>query len=392
MLKELTSTLNQGKNFYTTYKKEIILASNIKIKNKELARELEVACEKKNGILTFPEYLMIDQFGKNGFYAKNAKHGKTDIDKRWGSTLARYCHKFGFEKVIELGCGTGDLGVAIAKAYKKHTGKSIKWIGVEIDSKIHTKILDHFTSNKVQDSVEKIVTTIDELQTKDNVLVVFPYSLDSILPQVFLNVTSIDSYPNALLGITVKNGKISEKIIPPEIIKDKGLQLKDGFFTQNHYTYKLSQWKLRKGQRAYITIESFTTLYQYTKKFGNKTTFIVIDEFRKDPWFFDLRNLGTPKSLYEHNLICDDRTRYYRESGRYNFYYPLYKNSLLSFLNIIGFQKIEYDIEQKMANHLRGKPWISLRKSYATYAFIASNLVKKKIDFLTIPFNKQKIF
>ena len=391
MFKKLYSRISRGKEWYHTYRKEINLASNITVKNKQLYEELEQAAKQQDGVLTYAEYLQIDQFGKNGYYVTSKKHGKTDIENRWGDAIVNYCKKFNLETIIEFGCGTGELGVATAKAYKKLTKKKLMWIGVEIDTKIHTKIFDNFKSQQMQDSVKQLVTTLDEVPKQQNALIIFPYSLDNMPPQVFVNTNSVASYPDSLLGITLANGKLSEVIIPQEMMRRKGLKLENGLFTQDIYTCKLSSWKLRKGQRAYIPIDSYITVNNYTKKFGNETTMLIIDEFRKEPWFFNIENLGTPKSLYEHNLICNDRTRYYRESGRHNLYYPLYRDSVLHFLNAIGFQSITYDIEQKKAAELRGKPWLSVRKKYATLAFIARNLVDKKTDILPIPFTPQRI-
>ena len=82
MLEKFTSVLNNGQDWYHTARKEIKLAYNIKIKNKLLAQELEEACENSNGVLTYAEYLTIDQFGENGHYAKSNYHGKTDVEKR----------------------------------------------------------------------------------------------------------------------------------------------------------------------------------------------------------------------------------------------------------------------------------------------------------------------
>jgi hypothetical protein len=393
MLKKFTTLLATGQDWHNTYKKKIELLTNVKVKNDLLYQELEKECKRKNGILTFAEYVVIDQFGQNGYYATSKKHGKTDVEKRWGGALANYCKLNGFDLVIEFGCGKGELGVAIAKAYKKQTGKTLKWIGVEIDKKIHEEIFDTFTRQNMQSSVSKIVTALDELNTyeRDTALIVFPYSLDNIPPQVFLNTDITTSYPNALLGITAKNGMLSEVIIPPEILKQKGIKLENGFFRQNGITCKLSSWRLRPGQRAYITTDSFMTLYTYIKKFNNKSHVIIIDEFRNEPWFFNLSNLGIPKSLYEKNLIYADRMRYYRESGEHNLYYPIYKNTLLQFLNAAGFQSIDYDAEQKKAAQLKNKLWIPTRENYATLAFIAKNLVNKKSDILPITFSPQRI-
>lgn len=392
MLKQLQSNLNRKKDWYNTYRQKIILTSRVKIKNKRLYQELEQECKKQNGILTYAEYITIDQFGKNGFYATSTLHGKTDVEKRWGNALAYYCQKFGHDSLIEVGCGTGELGIAIAKKYQQLTKKHLKWIGVEIDQKIHKNIYDNFRSQKMQDSIDKIVATLDELQTQDSALIIFPYSLDNIPPHIFLNTSSGISYPNALLGIKTENGMVSEIIIPPEILYKKGISLTNGFFMQNNFTYNLSSWKLRKGQRAYISTDAFISLYKYAKKFDKNPTLLIIDEFRREPWFFNLENLGAPKSLYENNLVCSDRRRYYHESGKYNIYYPLYRDSLFKFLNGIGFQSIDYDIEQKEAARLGGGKWFAIRENYATLAFFATNFVNKKIAILPIPFDPMRIF
>lgn len=391
MLKKMHKYLASGKDWYYTYKKEIKLESKIQVKDKLLYAELEQECRKLGGILTYAEYLTIDQFGKQGYYSTSKFHGKTDIDKRWSLALAKYCKELGYETMIEFGCGTGELGVATAKAYKDLTKKQLQWIGVEIDTSIHKKIIENFSSNNLRNSIKKIATSIDELPSENNVLLVFPYSLDNIPPQVFLNTTSATSYPDALLGIKVGNGMLAEVIIPPELLKKKGIELENGLYKHNKFVLNLSALKLRKGQRGYIPTDSFTTLYKYSKKFGHKSTLIIIDEFKKVPWFFSLDNIGVPKSLYEKNLACNDRVRYYRESGKHNLYYPLYKDSLFHFLSAIGFQSIECEIEQKKAAQIQGKMWFPISKNYTTLAFLSKNIKNKNLDVLPIPFTPQRI-
>jgi len=391
MLKKFHTHLSRGEDWYSIYKKEIKLATNIPIINKLLYQELANACEKHEGILTYAEYLMIDQFGKHGYYATGKFHGKTDVEKRWAGALAQYCKNNKYETLIEFGCGTGELGVSVAKAYKKQANRVLKWIGVEIDTKMHTKIRENFKLHKLEDTILGITTTIDELPDMHNPLIVFPYSLDNIPPHVFFNTQENNSHPNSLLGVQIKNGMLTEVIIPAEILKKKGIQLENGFFTQNNYTFDLSLWKLRKGQRAYIATDAFKTLYHYAKTFGGKSPIIIIDEFRKEP-IVNAENLGTPKSLYEKNLITYDRSRYYRESGAHNLYYPLYKGSLLKFLHTIGFKSIEYEIEQKKAAQLQNKPWLPIGKNYTTLAFFANNFTARDSKKLLIPFPMQKLY
>jgi hypothetical protein len=390
MLNKINYHLSRGKDWYNTYKKNVYFASNVKIKNTKLAWELEKECEKRNGVLTYAEYLTLDQFGQNGFYTTNLLHGKTNVEKRWGGALAHYCQQMGHDTIIEFGCGTGELGIATVKAYKHLMKRKLSWNGVEIDKQIHTKIINNFRAQNLQDSLEKIAATIDELLPKEKALIVFPYSLDNIPPHVFLNTKNYDSYPNAILGITVKKGLLSEVIIPAEILNKKGISLENGLFTQDKFIFKLTGWKLRKGQRAYIPVDSYKTIYTYAKKF-DKATILIIDEFRKEPWFFNLENRGVPKSLYEKNLLTNERNRYYREGGEHNLYYPLYKDSLLKFLTAIGFRSIEYEIEPKKAAELQKKPWFAIAKNYTTFAFFAKDFAEKKNNIIPIPFNPQKI-
>ena len=123
MFKKLHCRISRGNDWYHTYKKEIKLASGIRIKNKLLYQELEQECRRLGGILTYAEYLTIDQFGKNGYYSTSKHHGKTDVEKRWDGALSNYCKQQNYDTIIEFGCGTGELGVATAIAYKRITGK-----------------------------------------------------------------------------------------------------------------------------------------------------------------------------------------------------------------------------------------------------------------------------
>lgn len=394
MFKKFFTRLATTQDFIHSYRKEIKLETDNKIKNKKLYEDLKKACDSNYGVLTYAEYLHIDQFSKNGFYATNKKHGKTDIEKRWGLALSNYCQIQGFTTVIEFGCGTGELGIATVKAYKKSTNKNLSWIGVELDSSIHTKIFDNFAAQNLTGSVEKIVTSLDALQAykNDSVLLVFPYSLDNIPPQIFISTRCETTCADSLIGIRVHDGMVSEEIIPPDIVQKKGILFKNGYFKQGAKSYNISNWKLRRGQRAYISIEAFTTLYEYTLAFSDSSHCIIIDELRKEPWFFNIGTLGIPKSLYEKNLICSDRPRYYKESGKHNLYYPLYINTVLQFLHTIGYRYVDIEIEQKKASELNKKHWYTLRENYSTFAITAKNFnPNKKNPDISISFTPQKL-
>lgn len=392
MFRKLTADLCRVKDYYDIYRKTFTLAKDVVVQNKRLYQELENACQKNGGVLTYAEYLSVDQFGKNGYYSDNNDHGKTDVDERWGSALAHYCQKFGFERIIEIGCGKGELGIATVEEYYKLTKRQLHWSGVEIDKALHKKIRDNFTEHNLIKNIGNITQSIDELPKIENVLIVFPYALDNIPPQQFVNTHSQTTTPNSMIGLKAANGRLSETLLTESELEKKGMTFKEGLFTQNKTTFDLSQWKLRKGQRAYIAPDVYRIVTDYVKKFGKNSSLIVIDEFRKEPWSYTLENLGIPKSLTEKNLLCRDRVRYYRESGKNNLYYPLYQDTLWKFLSLTGFQSVYYDIEQKIASDFSGKRWIPLYKSYATYAYIATTLVPKKPNPIKIPFTPQRLW
>lgn len=391
MLKKIKGNFSKANDWYNSHRKKITLSSRIKIKNKRLAKELEDACLQQNGILTYAEYLHITQFGINGFYTTSTMHGKTDIETRWGKALGHYCQQHGYDTIVEIGCGTGELAIAMIEEYKRQTKKMLSWIGIEIDAAIHKKIYANFQRHNITNAIESIGDSLEIIKKRKNTLFIFPYSIDNFSPQVFLNTNLSPSSPNVILGVTVENDLLSEIIIPPALLQKKGISLENGIATLDGHSFGLSSWKLRKGQRAYIALDAFITLASCAKKCAENTSIMIIDEFIKEPWFFSLGNLGTPKSLYENNLLYHERNRYYRESGKHNFYHPMYLYTLFHFLHAIGFRSIQYEVEQKMAAQLRGDYWIPLRKGYNTYAFSAMNRIEKQNDILPIRFNPKRI-
>lgn len=390
--KQLTDYFYSGQNYYFTLTKKIHLTQT-KIKNTKLAQELEAACEKEGGILTYSQYRAIEQFGKNGYYnnANADKQGMTNTHIRWGDGLAKLCQKYNCDTIIEFGCGTGELAVATVKSYKKQTNKKITWIGIEINETLYPKIKQKFTQEKIQESFGGIYQTLDPIKQKEKTLVVFPYSLDNLPPEIFLNTTNQKSFPNALLGIKVQNGILQESVIQETQLQRKKIEIKNGFFkNQNNQVWDLRTWQLYKGQRAYIPIETCSLLAKYTE-IAKQPTLLIIDEFRPPPWNFERNTLGIPKSLYEKSQQCQNIKKYYQDSGEHNFYYPLYLNPISKLLNTLGFQSIKIDIEQKTTAELMQKKWFPIKQRYFTYAIIASKRNAQNHTILPISFWSKKI-
>lgn len=365
---------------------------SVKIENKKLAAELEMACDKNDGFLTYSQYLHIDQYGENGFYANSGKTGRTNANKRWGEAISRYCSDNNFNEVIEFGCGEGELGVTAVSDFRKRTSHDILWVGIEINKALHRVITNKFARAKFPESTYRIRSSLLKTDFTRKAVVVFPYSLDSISPEIFLNIDETISYPNALLGITVKDGYLHEIIIPQKFLQKRNISFAHGLFTSSDgIVYDLTSWKLRKGQRAYIAIDAFRILKEYASWMQPGSVLIVIDEFRTNPSIFNLGFFGVPKSLYERQVECIHLKRYYKQAGSHSFNFPIYMGTMFKFLHFLGFRSIRCDIEQKMAADLSHRNWITIRSDYASYSFLAKDKITKNYSIVPVPFSLRKL-
>ena len=368
-----------------------VLLNQVIFKYKKLAKELEEECVKKGGILTYGEYVQIEQYGENGYHANTDKNGFTDVGGRWPAALARYCLKYNYKSIVEFGCGSGELGALIAREYKKISGRDISWTGVEINKTLHERIRKNFKLAGVESSMTAVTTTLDGVREKNKALVLFPYSLDSIPPEIFLTVNNKYSYPDSILGIIIKDGRLSEELIPQSKLEEKGIYFKDGLFKAGKgNTFDLRSWKLHKGQRAFIPTASFGLLADYVRKMPEGSAFVIIDEFRESPFYFHAGNLGKPRDLYAKGREFNNTARYFQNAGKQICYFPIYKDSLYKFLHETGFRSVQFDIEQKMAAELAGKRWAGLAMHYFTYAFIAKDRKIIKNQKLSIGYYPRK--
>lgn len=392
MLQKFKNYLTSGSNLINTFSGKINLRTT-KISDRKLAEDLEATCAKQDGILTYSEYLNIVQYGNNGYSAVSHKDGRTDANKRWGKALAAYCLKNNYSSVVEFGCGSGELGLTAAGEYKKSTGKILSWTGIEINRRHYEAIENNFKKSGLEDSLNLIVPSVDKINHYVKSVFVFSYSLDSIPPEIFLNTSTNTTYPDSVIGLKIENGVLHEELIPAEIQNKKGIFFQNGLFrSQNSQTFDLRSWNLRRGQRAYIPVNSYKVILQFIKRIANGSAIIVIDEFRNSPFRYEASPLGLPKSMYEKDHDCIDITKYYKESGRHYLYFPNYFETFYKFLHFAGFKNIKFDIEQKSAAQLCGKKWIQLRRQYNTYAFIAGQYVPKSYDVCPIVFFPRKIF
>lgn len=382
------SRLVAGRKNYDLWRSKNFSLQIVPLKNKNLADELEDKCKKNGGFLTFSEYLTIDQYGENGYHIHTRLHGKTDVQNHWPKALVNLCVSSGYEEIIEVGCGDGELAVNTIKAARQADIK-LTWSGVELNQDLHQTIRNRFAKEKLTPSLRTIQTSLKNISSRKKSLFLFSYVLDSIPPDIFVNTSTTQSYPNALVAIQVKSGVLKEVILPTEVLQKKKIFLNNGIVTSRGKSWDIRTWQLFPGQRAYIPLAAVSLFEDYAKKAPKGSLFVVIDEFRAAEFFPTTNHLGLPKNLLLYNRDCENIGDYYKNAGENLFYFPLYLPSFLKFLNTIGLSTLQYDIEKKLAAELDNKKWIPLKSSYFTYAILASGKYKRgKIVPLQLPISK----
>lgn len=370
-----------GRN-YKKWKEELYSLKSVRIKNSKLAKEIETVSRNNSGILTYSELLFVDQFGKNGFHATHHEHGITNTHKSWAKAIVKLCKEKGYKQVVEVGSGEGHLAIDSVKEAEKENFH-LFWNCVEINKGLHGVIASKFRKEKLEENLSAIASSTLELKKNKKCLVIYSYVLDSIAPDIFINTTSSRKYPNAMLGMVIKDGILTEQVISSEVLKKKGISLTSGKIVYKGFSFDLSSWKLFTGQRAYIPLSAFYQLAQAAYHFSSDSLFLIIDELRARPTPFEVRHLSVPRDLLGYMRDLEAR-KGYRDAGKYLYYFPFYYHSLEGFLQSLGFKSIESEIEEKMAKDILKQEWIPKKTYFATYAFLCTKL-QKTTKSLKIP-------
>lgn len=359
-----------GQRHYPEWKVKNYAMRSVVLKNKPLANDLEAACKKNEGILTYAEYLAIEQFGKHGYHAEHKDFGRTGTHDHWPKAILTLCKKNGYKDIVEFGSGDATLGIAIAKLAQKEN-LPLLWHGIEINKELQQQTIKGFKNHHLEKFFGKIISTFKELSIKKPCLVVFSYSLDSIPPEIFINTKQSRGVPDTIVGVIVKNGVLTEWILTKEEVRKKGLTIKNGIVSTKSGNYDLRSWQLYPWQRAYISLEACAIFQNTIKHFKKNSTFLIIDEFRPSAYPWEVNHRCIPKSLYRFQREPKNITTYYEQAGKNLLYYPMHLYTMTTLLNSIGCSST-YDIEQKMAREICGKVWMPLYKTYFTYALLAT--------------------
>jgi len=322
------------------------------LKKEKLAAELESACQKNNGALTFAEYLAIDQFGTNGYHSNNKYHGEQKKSKYWGEALAKYCIDNNIFNIIDFGPGNGDLGIYALK-YGNRIKKEFSWNGIEINENLRTTIEKKFKKEKLISQLRHLTSRLDDLPIDRKSAVIFSFSLDNLPPEMLINTAKKLSFPTAVLGITIHKNILQEVILTNEQLKQKNISLKNGIFTDSKkQSFDLSAWKLSYLQRACVPLQAATTLTSFTKRLAKGSVILIIDEFSPIPYHAHNKHLNFPKDLMAYWRYFEDMNELYKTSGNNLLYFPTYADSYLKVLKSLGYSNIELEFENEMLNKL----------------------------------------
>jgi SAM-dependent MidA family methyltransferase len=325
------------------------------LKNEKLAAELESACRRNYGVLTFAEYLAIDQFGTNGYHANNSYHGEQEKFKYWGEALAKYCIAKGISNIIDFGPGNGDLGISTL-TYGNGIKKKFSWNGIEINEKLRITIKKKFEKTKLSPQLLCLTSKLDDLPIDRKSAVIFSFSLDNLPPEMLINTAGSLSSPTSVLGITMHKNILREVILTDEQLKQKGISLNDGIFTDiQKQALDLSAWKLRHFQRACVPLQAVTILTSLTERLPKGSVILIIDEFSPVPYYAHNKHLNFPKDLMAYWRYFEDLKELYETSGNNLLYFPTYTDSYSRVLKSLGYSNIEVAFEHEMLNKLAKK-------------------------------------
>lgn len=356
----------------TTIKPTIFpeLITNVKIKNKKLAEELENACKNNNGYLTYAEFSHISQYGTYGYHKTHNHHGMTDTYRRWGDSLVKLCKEKQYHDIVELGCGNGRLGVETIR-FANTINYNLTWHGIDISKELLIETKKRFQREKIDKNLGQLVTDIQLLSLTNPFLFVCSYSLDSIPPEVFINTRNSLSYPNAIIGIQITKGMLSEVILPKNILAKKNISMHNGIFTFTGTDFDISSWKLEKNQRMYIPIQSFLTLKKSSEKIPKNSTITIIDEFCPAAYSWKIKHIASPQDLDKYDPVreCLNPEVLYKDAGNMLLYYPFFLSAYISALFSLGYSNITYESEHFYSQH------IVFPKNYRIFCFAVTGVL-----------------
>ena len=364
----------------------------IDLSDRLIAEELEALCDNEGGFITYPEFLHVTQHGPNGVHKKFKAHGQTHIEKRWGDSIALFAQQEGYLQVTEFGSGKGSLGIASVRSAVEN-GWNLQWKGIEIEPSLIAKTYDQFKRLGLSDNLLGVESSIDDVDLSQRNLLLFPYSLDSLSPHIFVrkDPTSYGCKFNSILGLVIKDGTLSEVFLDENDLATRGISFRDGIYEDSSgLSFNLSDWNaFYQGQKAFVPIEAFKLLHNVFSRLGEGSSVIFIDEYATNPMFRALGSINPAKELWPERFPYD--TPEYENAQNCVLYHPFSIDTLHNFVMGSGFEEIHSDNEERVAAKLKGEEWTpNINVNYLCRATIAFSKTVHRPDsniYLRLPMN-----
>ncbi|MBP7832638.1 MAG: hypothetical protein KA035_02605 [Candidatus Levybacteria bacterium] len=365
-----------GGRSYKEWESQSLKLQNVSIQNKKLAKEFEEECIKLDGLLTYSEYLKIDQFGENGYHKTHSAHGFTSSYKLSAPSAFQYIQIHDIHTVFELGPGNGNFAIELCKIAREKK-YILTWHGSEISSDFRIKITQRFHKENLYNFLGSIIESPYNFPEIDKALIVSSYCMDSIPPEILTNTSSRINSPQAFIGIDVKNNTITERILTPDQCKKKGISISDSIITYKEQKYDTANIALAPFQRIYLTLGSFNLLASTVDKI-KYPHILIVDEFRSMSNLYRTDHLLTPLTLYTKSRHHFVPQKSYMRAGKMLFYYPIYLSMIISVLQSVGISNIEYGEEKFQLKKMLGESSIQQNSMGPCFAIFGSGKTKPK--------------
>ncbi len=323
-----------------SYERDFFTLKTVSLPKTQLAKDLEKLCKEKDGFLTLEEFYQEELYGEHGYYATKYRNVLTNTPPRWAHSMLHLCKLFGYHFFAELGPGDGRLAIMTLIEAEK-AKYDLSWGGVEIAAPMREAITQNFKKYGFTAKKEFLVSQVKDMKVKDPCLFIFPYGLDSISPEVFINTSEHLDVPDSLVGVTIEKGILTEIILSPKQLASRGVSIKKGIYDDGKIQVDLSSWKLVPMQRAYIAPKVLHAVKDVVEKLPSTSRLCIIDEFRTDRGNYVSSHLLAPRNLLATERDCVDLVDGYERIGKTDYYFPFYLKSFLGFLKSLGIE-VEY--------------------------------------------------
>lgn len=155
------------------------------------------------------------------------------------------------------------------------------------------------------------------------------------------------------------------------------MRLINGVFTIHEKTFDLTQWRIARGQRAFIQINAFEFLMDIIEKSPEATTILIIDEFRPPEVSWQRNHLSPPRDLMGYIRDYGDMAEFYKNAGKHLLYFASYAQTVRQFLEDSVVEHVKSDIDKRFEKVVTGKE-VKLKPGLYLCLYYIGNVTGKR--------------